>query len=313
MLVRNFYKGYRIFGKKEGVEMYGNKKYIWLLVLIVTVCLTTSVLAAEYDATQYGDDLQSNITLRYGSRGEDVKLIQSYLVKHGFLNDSIDGAFGNRTLQAVKDFQRAAGLTVDGKVGGQTFQLLKAYKTESPEQKTQSAEVSQQINSVISEEQFSDNPAIARRQRSIMGTSRGTVSRTIIRENGNTESVEHNSVVSKQQTAAPEPKTFEEISAKWRPIRLEATAYTRYDAGCTDYTYRGNYLRHGLVAVDPSVIPLGTRLYIPGYGYAIADDIGGAIKGHRIDLSMDTLSEAFAFGRRPITAYIIDWKTLTQI
>ena len=88
-------------------------------------------------------------------------------------------------------------------------------------------------------------------------------------------------------------------------ISMTATAYTRYDEGCTDYTYRGNYLRRGLVAVDPSVIPLGTKLYIPGYGNAIADDIGGAIKGNRIDLAMDTLDEAFQFGVRSVDVVIL--------
>ncbi|QJW48235.1 hypothetical protein HA075_22535 [bacterium BFN5] len=88
-------------------------------------------------------------------------------------------------------------------------------------------------------------------------------------------------------------------------ISMTATAYTRYDEGCTDYTYRGNYLRRGLVAVDPSIIPLGTKLYIPGYGNAIADDIGGAIKGNRIDLAMDTLDEAFQFGVRSVDVVIL--------
>jgi 3D (Asp-Asp-Asp) domain-containing protein len=53
------------------------------------------------------------------------------------------------------------------------------------------------------------------------------------------------------------------------------------------------------------VIPLYTRLYIEGYGPAIAGDIGGAIKGHKIDLCFDTLSEALDWGRRPATVYIL--------
>jgi len=84
-----------------------------------------------------------------------------------------------------------------------------------------------------------------------------------------------------------------------------ATAYTRYDEGCTDYTYRGTYLRKGLAAVDPDVIPLGTKLYIPGYGEAIADDIGGAIIGNHVDLAMDTLDEAFSWGKRDVTVYVL--------
>ena len=59
------------------------------------------------------------------------------------------------------------------------------------------------------------------------------------------------------------------------------------------------------MAVDPHVIPLGTRLYIPGYGFAIADDTGGAIKGHVIDLAFDSHQEAINFGVRHITVYIL--------
>lgn len=88
-------------------------------------------------------------------------------------------------------------------------------------------------------------------------------------------------------------------------ISMLTTAYTRYDEGCTDYTYRGTYLRRGLCAVDPNVIPFGTRLYIPGYGEAIADDIGGAIQGNHIDLAMDTLDEAFEWGAKNITVYVL--------
>ncbi len=88
-------------------------------------------------------------------------------------------------------------------------------------------------------------------------------------------------------------------------VSMIATAYTRYDEGCTDYTYRGNYLKRGLVAVDPNVIPLGTKLYIPGYGHAVADDIGGAIKGNRIDLAMDSIDEAMQYGVRSVEVVIL--------
>lgn len=91
-----------------------------------------------------------------------------------------------------------------------------------------------------------------------------------------------------------------------RKLTMEATAYTTQDPGCGLYTARGNRLRKGLVAVDPRVIPLGTRLYIPGYGYAVADDTGGAIKGHKIDLAYESRSEALQFGRRMIEVYILE-------
>lgn len=91
-----------------------------------------------------------------------------------------------------------------------------------------------------------------------------------------------------------------------RSMVMNASAYSAYDPGNGHYTSRGSFLHKGLVAVDPNVIPLGTRLYVSGYGYAIADDIGGAIKGNKIDLAYDSHSEAIQFGRRNVTVYILD-------
>jgi 3D (Asp-Asp-Asp) domain-containing protein len=62
----------------------------------------------------------------------------------------------------------------------------------------------------------------------------------------------------------------------------------------------------GVVAVDPRFIPLGTRLYVDGYGYAVAGDTGGAIKGARIDLGYDSNSSAMAVGRRRVRVLILD-------
>ncbi|WP_352420326.1 3D domain-containing protein [Proteiniborus sp.] len=76
-------------------------------------------------------------------------------------------------------------------------------------------------------------------------------------------------------------------------------------------TASGTQARPGAVAVDPKVIPLGTKLYIesldstPDYGYAIAEDTGGAIKGNRIDLFFESAKEVKSFGRRKVKVYII--------
>lgn len=90
-----------------------------------------------------------------------------------------------------------------------------------------------------------------------------------------------------------------------RRLVMEATAYTEDDPGSTGYTASGHRLQRGMVAVDPDIIPLGTQLYIEGYGYAVADDTGGAIVGNRIDLAMDSTSEAIDFGRRDVVVYVL--------
>lgn len=86
-------------------------------------------------------------------------------------------------------------------------------------------------------------------------------------------------------------------------IEMLATAYTADSAGGDGMTAVGRRAGFGIVAVDPRVIPLGTRLYIPGYGLAIAGDTGGDIVGHRIDLGFDSLHDAMLFGRRAVTVY----------
>jgi uncharacterized protein YabE (DUF348 family)/3D (Asp-Asp-Asp) domain-containing protein len=89
-------------------------------------------------------------------------------------------------------------------------------------------------------------------------------------------------------------------------IAMVATAYTANCSGCSGITKMGFPAGHGIVAVDPRVIPLGTHLFIPGYGAAIAGDTGGAIQGKRIDLGFNSSNDAMQFGRRPILVYVVD-------
>jgi uncharacterized protein YabE (DUF348 family) len=79
----------------------------------------------------------------------------------------------------------------------------------------------------------------------------------------------------------------------WRKFRMLATSYSASTAGVSPdnphygYTRTGERMRHGIIAVDPRIIPLGTNLYVPGYGKGWAGDTGGAIKGKRVDLGYD--------------------------
>ncbi|MBQ7265041.1 MAG: G5 domain-containing protein [Firmicutes bacterium] len=94
-------------------------------------------------------------------------------------------------------------------------------------------------------------------------------------------------------------------------LTLDATAYCPCGKCCGKYsngiTANGMKAGYGVVAVDPRVIPLGTKLYVEGYGYCIAADTGGAIKGNRIDLCYGTHSQALAsgFGHTAVKVYIL--------
>lgn len=91
----------------------------------------------------------------------------------------------------------------------------------------------------------------------------------------------------------PEPKTV---------LELESTAYTHTG----NPTFTGVYPQVGTIAVDPKIIPLGTRMWVEGYGYGTAQDTGGLIKGNIIDLFMDTEKECWEWGRRKVKVYILN-------
>ena len=88
-------------------------------------------------------------------------------------------------------------------------------------------------------------------------------------------------------------------------LGMEATAYLPTDGGGGGLTAMGIPATYGVVAVDPDIIPLGTRVYIPGYGEALAADTGGAIYGYRIDLCMEDYWQAMDFGRRTVTVFVL--------
>ncbi len=92
-----------------------------------------------------------------------------------------------------------------------------------------------------------------------------------------------------------------------RVIDMVATAYTSapWENGGSSRTAMGIPPQYGVVAVDPRVIPLGTKLYVEGYGFAYACDTGSAIKGNRIDLLLDTNSECNEWGRRHVKVHVL--------
>ncbi|MDR2530624.1 MAG: 3D domain-containing protein [Oscillospiraceae bacterium] len=94
-------------------------------------------------------------------------------------------------------------------------------------------------------------------------------------------------------------------------IEVSATAYTT-ERQSNKITATGTTARVGAIAVDPTVIPYGTRMYIVSargdwiYGYAVAEDCGGGIKGNKIDLFFDTYDECIEFGVRRAIVYVLD-------
>ncbi|EOH94891.1 3D domain-containing protein [Enterococcus pallens] len=109
-----------------------------------------------------------------------------------------------------------------------------------------------------------------------------------------------------EQPAAPAPAPSTPTTSG-RTIQMQSTAYSCAESVNTFYTALGIDLRQNpqVVAVDPSVVPLGSMVEVSGYGIAIAGDTGGAIKGNIVDVHFPTVEQCIQWGRRSVTLTII--------
>jgi uncharacterized protein YabE (DUF348 family)/3D (Asp-Asp-Asp) domain-containing protein len=94
-------------------------------------------------------------------------------------------------------------------------------------------------------------------------------------------------------------------------ISCEATAYSSQEPGIGTITSSGKTVRrnpngYSTIAVDPRIIPIGTKVFVEGYGYAIAEDTGGAIKGNKVDVYLNTIRDCNNWGRRMVNVYILN-------
>lgn len=126
----------------------------------------------------------------------------------------------------------------------------------------------------------------------------------------NNEKRPKESVQRKQTNQPKQPIVVENEPEASKEMTVTATAYTAYCKGCSGTTAYGINLRENpdmkVIAVDPKVIPLGTQVWVEGYGYAIAGDTGGAIKGNKIDVFIPTHDEAMQWGVKKVKIKILE-------
>jgi 3D (Asp-Asp-Asp) domain-containing protein/LysM repeat protein len=110
--------------------------------------------------------------------------------------------------------------------------------------------------------------------------------------------------------SAPAPEAAPTSSTGSKEITVKATAYTASCEGCSGTTATGLNIKDNpnekVIAVDPSVIPLGSKVYVEGYGEATAADTGGAIKGNRIDIFIPSEQDAINFGVKQLKVTILN-------
>ena len=123
---------------------------------------------------------------------------------------------------------------------------------------------------------------------------------------GETIAIDEATATRKQNELATQLSTEDDALT----LTMTATAYTAYCEGCSGITKNGTDIRANphlkVIAVDPSIIPLGTRVWVEGYGEAIAADIGGAIKGNIIDVFIPSHEEALEWGRKTVKVRILE-------
>lgn len=136
------------------------------------------------------------------------------------------------------------------------------------------------------------------------------VSRHVISENVSKEPTKKVVEVGTKVVTASVSRGESSSSSGGNEFYVTATAYTAYCNGCTGVTATGINLKSNpdlkVIAVDPKVIPLGSKVWVEGYGYAVAGDTGGAIKGKKIDLFISSKAAAYDFGRKKVRIKVLN-------
>ena len=243
-----------------------------------------------------------------GNRGAEVAEIQQKLAQEGFLKEIPDGVYGPATARAVSRFQDDRDLPRSGMVDEKTMAALDEIEAEEQPD----AARSMARRGTLSE--GDRGPEVARLQNLLTlhgftpGSSDGVFGQDTARALHRFQ--EYYDLDVSDSAGAEVWRRLEEapvfLGNYKKVMRMHSTAYTPFDGGGSGRTASGNIAGKGHAAVDPSVIPLGSLIFIENYGYALADDIGGSINGHTVDVGVDTLDQAYRWGSRRVTVYLVD-------
>lgn len=319
-------KALRLFQRDRGLAVTGEPD-----------AATTAALASDGPARRGG-----GVLFAPGNLGAEVVELQKMLAAAGYRAGEVDGAYGPALTKAVQDFQRDHELEVIGAVDEATWALLMGVRPDElsrgavkgmRERRQQAIRAKATVKKPSGETKATAKKGDGFKQtKERIGLKQGAKGK-VVREL-QSRLIQHGypvGVVDEHFGAGTERAlrawqkaqgvtvtgvadayfwaTTETIPARPKKYKkhwqMQATAYSEEDPGNGTHTARGSRLTRGLIAVDPKRIPLGSLVYIEDYGYAIADDIGGAIQGAVIDLGMDTRSDALQWGRRDVDVYLL--------
>lgn len=230
-----------------------------------------------------------------GDRGSDVKTIQRKLKRLGYLDGEADGIYGGQTEDAVTAFQKEQGIPIMGGVNSETrTKLNEVYVAQTGDYTLSEGARGKRVIHLL----HGYDPGVVD---GVFGAGTADAIRRLQDETG----LETTGVADEDVWDALDNAPY--FRGKYtKTYHMRSTAYTPYDGGGEGHTALGGFAGKGHAAVDPSVIPLGSIVFIEGYGYAICDDIGGAIHGNIIDVGVDTLAQAYQWGTKSrVKVYLV--------
>lgn len=217
------------------------------------------------------------------TRSSEIAELQQQLNNNGFWIGACDGLLGSQAYQEAAQFEIDAHLAADGLIGLRTRQSPILAAVDAASALNLLAQAPDQSEAVVT----------------IPGASVDPVP----------TATKNEPVKVAEKTASTVSRGSSSSARTGKVITMVATGYDGcYECNKPYYgypAYIGVPLQRGIVAVDPRVIPMGTRLYVEGYGYALAGDQGNAIKGNRIDLFFDSHQEASNYGIKTIKVTIL--------
>ncbi|MCO7126722.1 3D domain-containing protein [Sporolactobacillus shoreicorticis] len=252
-----------------------------------------------------------NSLLQQGDSGPEVAKLQNELRQLGYYGGEVDGVFGEQTYDAVHALESDRQDSESGIVGSDTKTALytiyrntdesKQNQKKLVEIKIQEKKNAKERARKAAEEKAKKIAEEAARQAAKEDAKKAAAKKAVAeRANASAEKRPQVTTTSYKPSNSQPAAT----ASKGKSITVEATSYSLGGHSATGIDFSSNP-NAKVIAVDPSIIPLGSRVIIPGYGVYIAGDTGGAIRGNRIDVHFASRDQALNFGRRTITITVL--------
>ena len=298
------------------ISVDGNQSSIWTTEkLVKNILEEANIEVAEQDEISIGLDTEV---------GADNKID----IQKAFQLTLVDGLEERQvwsTSTTVANFLKEQGITL-----GELDRVEKSLEDViTPGDKVAVVRV-EKVTDVVEEsidfaiEKKNDSSVLKGKEKVVTQGKKGTVERTyeVVKENGKIvmKTLQSEKVVSKPTTqvvavgtkvaTVTASRNNTSAGGKGKEFYVTATAYTPNCNGCSGITATGVNIKSNpnmkLIAVDPNVIPLGSKVWVEGYGYAIAADTGGAIKGNKIDILVSSKSAAKNWGRKKVRIKVLN-------